>query len=192
MRALDRVNRFVVTLLGLLLLGIGGYGLLRGAGALGEQQADDPLLTPGLERFVEENRQWFWAVVTGVSLLVALAAARWLKEQLTSSPSLSSLAVATGDGPGRSTLDTAAVSAAVTRDLEDDPDITSARVRVVPAGDAIGLDVRASVTDDGDVHAVRQRIETDVLERARTALGRPDLRATVRLKLGDPSARTVY
>jgi hypothetical protein len=80
----------------------------------------------------------------------------------------------------------------VTRDIEVDPDVNSARVRVVPVGDAMGLDVRAVVADHGDVHAVRRRIETVVLERARAALGRPDLTATLRLRLGDPGARTVF
>lgn len=192
MRALDRVNRAVVSLLGILLLALGVYGLVRGAGALGDRQAEDPLLTRGLRDLVADTEPWFWAVVAGLALLVALAAARWLQEQLTPSPSLSSLAVATGAGPGTSTLDTSAVSTAVTRDVETDPDVSSARVRVVPSGDVIGLDVRASVADHGDVHAVRRRIETEVLERARTALGRPDLAATIRIRLGDPGARTVF
>lgn len=192
MTQLDRVNRTVVTIIGALLLGIGVYGLLRGAGAFGDSSADDRLSTSDVTDFVADNERWLWATVAIVALLVALAAASWLRSQLRSSPSLSQLAVATGEGSGRTTLDTAAVNAAVTRDVEADPDVNSASVRVVPTGDAMGLDVRAVVADHGDVHAVRRRIETEVLERARTALGRPDLPATLRLRLGDPGARTVF
>ena len=192
MTQLDRVNRTVVTIIGALLLAVGAYGLLRGAGAFGDRRAADPLRTPGIAEFMADNDRWFWAVVAGVALLVALLAAAWLRAQLTPSPSLGHLPVATGDGPGRTTLDTSAVNAAVTRDVEADPDVNSARVRVVPVGDAMGLDVRAVVADHGDVHAVRRRIETVVLERARAALGRPDLTATLRLRLGDPGARTVF
>lgn len=192
MKTLDRVNRTIVSLIGLLLLTVGVYGLLRGAGAFGDDQADDPLLTSGIRDFVSDAEPWFWAIAAGVSLLIALLAARWLKEQLTPSPSLSVLPVATGPAPGTSKLATSAVSAAVARDVETDPDVSSARVRVVPSGDVIGLDVRAVVTDHGDVHAVRHRIETVVLDRARTALGRDDLTATIRLRLGDPGARTVF
>jgi len=187
---LDRLNRTVVTIIGTILLAAGAYGLLRGVGAFGEDRADEALRTQGIADVVDGR--WFWAVVAAVSLVVAFAAASWLKAQLTPSPSLGHLAVATGDGPGKTTLDTSAVNAAVTRDVEADPDVNSARVRVVPTGDAMGLDVRAVVADHGDVHAVRRRIETVVLDRARTALGRPDLTATLRLRLGDPGARTVF
>lgn len=192
MTRLDRTNRAVVSLLGLLLLAAGAYGLLRAAGAFGDRQADDPLLTRGISDFVADTQPWFWAAVAALSLLVAFAAAAWLRAQLRPSPALAELEVATGEGPGRTTLASGAVNEAVTRDVEADPDVTAARVRVVPSGDAIGLDVRAVVADHGDVHAVRRRIETEVLERARAALGRPDLAATVRLRLGDPGSRTVF
>ena len=192
MKALDRVNRTVIALLGLLLLAAGAYGLLRGFGVFGDAQSGDPLLTNGITGFVSDTEPWFWVAVFVVAVVVAVLAARWLKEQLAPSPSLSSLNVSTGDGSGRSKLDTSAVNAAVARDIEADPDVNGARVRVVPHGSAIGLDVRAVVADHGDVHAVRRRIETVVLDRARTALGRPDLAATIRLRLGDPGARTVF
>lgn len=192
MKALDRVNRTVVSIIGLVLLAIGGYGLLRGAGLFGDDRAEDPLLLRSVQDFVADTEPWFWAAVAVISLLIALAAARWFAEQVTPSPSLSTLNVASREGSGRSTLETSAVGAAVARDIEADPDVADARVRVVPKGSNIGLDVRASVVDTGDVHAVRQRIETVVLERARTALGRPDLTADVRLRLGDPGARSVF
>lgn len=192
MTQLDRVNRTVVTVIGGLLLAVGAYGLLRGAGAFGDDSAADGLRTPGITDFVADNGGWLWAAVAVTALFVAIAAASWLKAQLTPSPSLAHLAVASGGGAGTTTLDAAAVNAAVARDVEADPDVNSARVRVVPAGDAMGLDVRAVVADHGDVHAVRRRIEAVVLDRARTALGRPDLTATLRLRLGDPGARTVF
>jgi hypothetical protein len=192
MTRLDRFNRAIVSLIGLLLLAAGAYGLLRGAGAFGEARAEDPLRTPGIAEFLEDNDEWLWAAVAVLALLIALGAAAWLRAQLTPSPALSELAVATGDGPGRTRLQTSAVNEAVTRDIEADPEVNDARVRVVPAGNAIGLDVRAGVADHGDVHAVRRRIEGEVLERARAALGRPDLSATVRLRLGDPASRTVF
>ena len=192
MTKLDRVNRTIVTIIGAILLAAGTYGLLRGAGAFGDRRAGDPLRTPGIADFMADNERWVWAVVAGVALLIALLAAAWLRAQLRPSPSLSHLPVATGEGPGRTTLETSAVNAAVARDIEADPDVNSARVRVVPVGDAMGLDVRAVVADHGDVHAVRRRVETVVLERARAALGRPDLTATLRLRVGDPGARTVF
>lgn len=192
MTRLDRFNRWIVSLIGLLLLAAGAYGLLRGLRAFGDAQAEDSLRTPWIADFLADNDEWLWAAVAIIALLVAVGAALWLRAQLSPSPALSELAVAPGGGPGTTRLDTAAVNEAVARDIEGDPDVNNARVRIVPTGNAIGLDVRATVADHGDVHAVRRRIEQEVMGRARAALGRPDLGATVRLKLGDPGARTVF
>jgi hypothetical protein len=189
---LDRLNRIVVSLLGLLLLAAGAYGLLRGAGAFGDRRADEPLLGSDLRSFVADNDQWFWAAVAAVAILVAFAAASWLRAQLLPTPSLSELRIPTGQGPGRTVLQADAVSGAVRRDVEADPDVSGARVRLVPASHGIGLDVRATVVDGGDVHAVRARIEEEVLARARAALDREDVTATVRLRIGEPRARTLH
>jgi hypothetical protein len=108
MTQLDRVNRAVVSLLGLLLLAVGAYGLLRGAGAFGDGRAGDPLRTQDVADFVADNDQWLWAVLAAVALLIAVAALFWLRAQLRPSPSLGQLPVVTGEAAaGRTTLDTA-------------------------------------------------------------------------------------
>jgi hypothetical protein len=189
MNKLDRLNRVVVTVLAVLLIAAGAYGLVRGFGGLGEQQEADPLLTDEVRRFFSDN-EWVWAVILVAALLVAWVGWRWLRLQLLPTPSLSSLVVTEEEG-GRTELDSGAVADAVTRDLEADPDITSARVRVVGEPRAAGLDVRAAVAGGADPMAVRGRIEGPILGRARSALRRDDLPATVRLRLAAPAASRV-
>jgi hypothetical protein len=191
MTHLDRLNRIVISFLGLLLVAAGAYGLARGWGAFGDRRADQALLDPDVRDLVADNDRWFWAAVAAIAILIALAAASWLRAQLRASPSLSQLRIPVEGGAGRTVLDAGAVSGAVRRDIEEDPDVGSARVRVVPGPDGVALDVRASVADGAEVHAVRERIEVEVLDRARAALDRPELTATVRLRLGDPGVRSV-
>jgi hypothetical protein len=192
MTNLDRLNRIVVSILGLVLTAAGAYGLLRGAGAFGDRRADQPLLGSDIRDFVADNEQWLWAAVAAAAILVAFAAASWLRAQLLPTPSLSELRIPAGDGPGRTVLEADALADAVRRDVEQDPEVSEARVRVVPGPTGVELDVRAAVVDGGDPHAVRRRIEVEVIDRACAALDRPDLTATVRLRLGDPRVRSVH
>jgi hypothetical protein len=47
------------------------------------------------------------------------------------------------------------------------------------------------VADGADLESVRRRVEDRAIGRARSALERPDLTASVRYRLGDPTQRVV-
>ena len=191
MKRLDLGNRAVVLVLAVVLLLLGGVGLARSYGALDDEGGEsDPLLLPEVQDFVADNDAWFWLVAFAVALLVAWLGWRWLRVQLLPTPSLGTLSVALTED-GHTTIPSRAVSAAVTRDLEDDPDVRSARVRIVGSQAAPALDVRASVADTAETGEVRDRVEERILGRARAALERSDLTATVRYRLGDPTERAV-
>jgi hypothetical protein len=140
--------------------------------------------------FVADNDAWFWWAALALALLLAYLGWRWLRVQLLPSPSLSELTVAHTEG-GRTTMPTKALAEAVTRQLEDDPEVTNARVRVVGSERSPSLDVRASVADGADLEGVRQRVEGEAVGSSRAALERQDLTARVRYRLGDPTARVV-
>ena len=186
MNQLDRLNRAVVTVLGLLLVAAGGYGLLRSFNwqeVLGRGADQDPLLLDGVREAFNEN-DWLWWLIALVALGVAWIGWKWLRLQLLPSPSLSTLHLPSGD-ESRTELPASAFNEAITRDLENDPCITAARVRLVGSEDEPELDLRVGVADRAAATTVRSRIESDVLPRARWALQREDLRATVRFRLGD-------
>ena len=81
-RPTERLNRVLLTIVGLLLVAAGIYTLLRSWGALGDAAAAEPLFTANARDWVQRNEEWFWPVMAGVSTLVALLALRWLLAQL--------------------------------------------------------------------------------------------------------------
>ncbi len=191
MNRLDRANRLVGTIVGVALVAAGAVGLLRSYGLVFSDEAmDDPVLLQQVRDWVADNDWWFWWAAFLAALVLAYLGWRWLRVQLLPSPSLGELTVASTD-TGRTTLPSRALADAVTQQLEDDPEVTAARVRVVGNEREPTLDVRASVADGADLEAVRYRVEGEAVGRARTALERPDLTATVRYRLGDPTARVL-
>ena len=191
MNKLDRANRLVGTIVALVLITIGVLGLPRSYGIIFDDDAmDDPVLLRQVREFVADNDAWFWWAAFALALVLAYIGWRWLRVQLLPSPSLNRLTVAQ-TASGHTTLPTTALADAVTRQLEDDPELTGARVRVVGSERAPSLDVRASVADGADLEGVRQRVESDAISRTRSAVERPDLTANVRYRLGDPTARVL-
>lgn len=191
MNALDRANRIVGTVVALVLVVVGALGLLRSYGIFFDDDAmDDPVLLRQVRDFVADNDAWFWWAALAVALVLAYVGWRWLRVQLLPSPSLSELTVASTE-PGRTTLPARALADAVTRQVEEDPEVTGARVRLVGSERSPALDVRAAVADGADLEGVRHRVESEALGRARAAAERPDLTASVRYRLGDPTARVL-
>jgi hypothetical protein len=188
---LDRANRLVGTIVAVVLIAVGALGLLRSYGIIFSDEAmDDPVLLRQVRDWVADNDAWFWWAAFLAALLLAYLGYRWLRVQLLPSPSLGELTVASTD-TGRTSLPARALTDAVTSQLEDDPELTGARVRIVGSEREPALDVRASVADGADLDAVRGRVEGDALGSARAALERADLSASVRYRLGDPTQRVV-
>lgn len=184
----DRLNRAVLTLLGLALVAFGAYGLARGYGAFGDDRAADPVLTDHVRDLVTRNGNWFWPVAAAVSVLVAWLGLRWLLAQLHTA-SVSRLPVR-ADGPGRTELMASGATAALARDVEDYPGVAGARARMVADGPP-EVELTVDIHDDADVAAVRRRIEEHAVPRFRTALDLSDLRPVLHIRLADRSPRTV-
>lgn len=188
-RGPDRLNSAILTLLALVLLGVGAYGLARGYGAFGDRRADDPILGDDLRDAVTRNGDWFWPVAAVVALLLAWLGLRWLLAQL-STPTVSRLPVR-ADGPGRTELVGAGATAALSRDIETYPGVRSARARLVGDDPVPEVEITVDVHDGADVPAVRRRIEEHALTRFRSALELTKLRSTVHVRLAEAAGRTV-
>ena len=188
-RGPDPLNRAVLTLVALLLVAAGAYGLARGYGAFGDDQADDHVLTSDVRDFVSRNADWFWPVAAVVSLLLAWLGLRWLLAQI-STPTVSHLPVRS-EGPGHTELLAGGAASALARDIEEYPGVRAARARIVGEHPAPEVEITVDVHDDADLPALRRRIEEHALERFRTALEVQQLRPTVHLRLAEQAARTV-
>jgi len=188
-RGPDRLNTTVLTVLALLLIAAGAYGLARGYGAFGDDQALDPVLTGDVREFVADNADWFWPVAAVASLLLSWLGLRWLLAQL-GPPAVSRLPVP-ADGPGHTELQASGAAAALARDIEDYAGVRGARARIVSDHPSPEVEITVDVHDDADLPALRRRIEEHALERFRTALEISELRPTVHLRLADRAGRAV-
>lgn len=185
----DRLNNAVLTILALLLLAAGGYGLARGYGAFGDTRASEPVLTNDVRDYVARNANWFWPLAAVLAVLVAWLGLRWLLSQIRT-PTVSRLPVR-ADGPGRTELLASGATAALARDIEDYPGVRGARARVVSDHPAPEVEMTVDVADDGDVATVRRRIEEHALPRFRAALETDDVRSRLHVRLAERAGRTV-
>ena len=185
----DGMNRTILTLLALLLVAAGAYGLARGYGAFGDDQAADPVLGSDVRDFVSDNANWFWPVAAVLSLLVAWLGLRWLLAQI-STPAVGHLPVRS-DGPGHTRLVATGAASALARDIEDYPGVRAARARIVSDHPSPEVEVTVDVHDDADVPAIRKRIEEHALARFRTALELQELRSQVHIRLAERAGRTI-
>lgn len=187
----DRLNRTLLSILGLLLLAAGAYGLLRGGGAFGRDQAEDPLLLEGIRDFVSDNAGWFWPVVALLSLIIAYLAYRWLRAHVRSGPSVTHIEVPGETGLGWTRVRASGAADALAADIRRYPGVSSATARVVTDGGQPEIELGVDVHDDADVGEVRRRIEQHALPRLRSALEVDDVLARVRLSMVGPAERSV-
>ena len=185
----DRLNTAVRSIAAILLIAAGAYGLARGYGVFGEQQAADPVLTESLRDFVARNANWFWPTAAVAALLVSWLGLRWLLAQLVS-PSISRLPVR-ADGPGYTELLAAGATAALARDIERYPGVRSASARLVADRPVPEVDLAVDVHDDADIAGVRRHIEEHALARFGAALEVATLRSEIHLRLADRAGRAV-
>jgi hypothetical protein len=188
-RGPDRLNSTVLTLLALVLLAAGGYGLARGYGAFGDAQAAEPVLGDDVRDFVSGNADWFWPLAAVTALLTSWLGLRWLLAQI-STPTVSSLPVR-ADGPGHTELAASGATAALAGDIEEYAGVRSARARLVSDHPSPEVEITVDVHDDADVPVIRRRIEDHALARFRSALELEQLGAQVHVRLAQPAGRTV-
>jgi hypothetical protein len=189
-RGIDRVNRFVLTLLGLLVLAAGAVTLLLAAGVFGERRSERPLLQDNYRDFADRNAGWFWLVVAAVAAVVALLALRWLLAQL-STARVGSLPLERDRREGETVLRSGAVADAVEQEIEGFRGVSKASARLT--GDRYRPDLELSVGLSGtaDLGQVRQRIEQRAVAHVRQAVGIPDLPVRVQLSVTPESGREV-
>ena len=185
----DRHNTVVLSALGVVLLGAGGYGLARGYGAFGDAQGGEPVLGDDVRDFVGRNPDWFWPLAAVASLVMAWLAFRWLVSQIPP-PGTSQLRVR-DEADGSTDVLASGAAAALAHDIEDYPGVRWARVRVVTDGPRPEVEVTAEVDDGTEAAALRQRIDDHAFSRFCQALDLADLSPRVHLVLCGPAERSV-
>ncbi len=171
----DRINRVGLAVLGLLAVLTGAAGLSLSAGVFGPAYPDRTLLANQVGTYAGRNGDWLWPAAAAVCLLIALASLRWLIALLVSTDRASDITIARGTRAGTTTMHTAALTGAVTREIETYHGVHSAKARVIGEPADPELVVAVTAAGGADLAALRHRIEAEALSHARQSLGQPGL-----------------
>lgn len=178
------VNRIALTVLGLLLLAAGGFGLALSAGVFGAGRATYPVLPQEVSTF-PDGRPWFWWALAGVLLLIAVLALLWLLTQLKTDRT-TRLDRTTNARDGYTTLHASALTNAVEDETLSITGVTGASANVHEhRGQHVFL--RVDLADSANIAAVRTRLEDEVVAHLREGVGDPRFPVTIQLR---PAAST--
>jgi hypothetical protein len=181
------VNRVVLTVLGLLLLAVGGLGLALSVGAFGAWRATYPVL-PRKVTIFPDGRPWFWWAVAGVTLLIAVLALLWLLTQFKTDRT-TRLDRTTNARDGYTTLRASALTNAVEHEALGITGVTSVSASLRERhGQHMFL--RVDLADSADVAEVRTRLEGEVVAHVREGVGDPRFPVTIELRPGTGRARS--
>jgi len=180
-RTLDRVNRVVLVLLGLVLVAAGAAILASALGAFGQAVSDRAVLDRETDDYLVENA-WVWWAAAGVCLLIAILALRWLLAQLTTNR-VGRVVLQRGRAEGDTVVRGAAISAAVEDDVESFYGVRTARLRLYGDQTAPTARLAVDVDDRADLAELRERIEHEAVTSLRRCLDVPSLPVHVRLRL---------
>lgn len=184
----DRANRAVLLLLGLLLVGGGGLGLARGFYAFSNSAAHEPLITQAERSFVHRNAGWFWLVVAVGSLVIALLALRWVIAQL-STQRVGTLRLEPDRSAGDTTLQSRALTDAVTDELEGYRGVRGASARLIGVPEEPDLLLTVDLDGRADFGEVRRRVEHEAIPHLRQAVGLERLPIRLRLRVAPAPER---
>lgn len=186
---IDRVNRSMLVLLGLVLLLGGAAALALSLGAFGAARSHQPVLPAEASRFIRDN-PWFWWAVGALCVVVALLALRWLIGQLHTSR-LNFLDVEPDRSQGETVLRAGAIADAVEHEVAGYPGVQGASMRLAgtPARHRHRLTV--DLDDRADITAVRRRLTTQTVPNLRRALDFDDPALDIRLVLAPRQRRRI-
>jgi hypothetical protein len=187
----DRANRVLFVLLGLLAIGGGGWCLWLSLPRSG--YADQPVLGTRLEDWVARHQPAFWWSVGGAGLAVALLALVWLLAQGRTGR-VGVVRVSWDPEAGGTTVAGSALAQAVAGDADGVTDVVRSRASVRADSEVDGghrLVMVLTVGDRADFRTVCREVEETVLPRARQALARDALPATVQVTATEIKPRRV-
>jgi hypothetical protein len=171
----DRTNRLALTVFGLVVFLAGVFGLIVSTGGFGKAYAHRALFANRVSTYIGAHGDWLWPAAAAGCLLIALIALRWIAALLLSTDRASEITITRGSRKGTTIMHPAALSGALTREIETYHGVDTARARVLGDPGDPALVVTVTATRSADLAALRHRLESDALSHARHALGNPGL-----------------
>ncbi|AXB43713.1 alkaline shock response membrane anchor protein AmaP [Amycolatopsis albispora] len=180
-----RLNRSLLGVVGLVLLAAGGFALGTYSGRLTLLDRTGSLV-PG----TAAPPTWALYAATAAAIVAGLLALRWLLAQLTRKPKTHTWRLDTDPAAGRTELAAGTAVAPFVDEVGGYPGVDSASATLAGPRTAPALAVTLRVHQDGDLTAIRQRLDTEGLPRLRQALDLTTLPVTLEFRFtSTPSAR---
>ncbi|MFC5179750.1 alkaline shock response membrane anchor protein AmaP [Actinomadura harenae] len=176
-----RLNRVLLVLTGLLLVGAGGIGLALGLRAFGFSRAREPVLSRATRHFAEAH-PWYWPAIGAGAVVAAIVGIVWLLAQ-GRSDRITGVVLDDGDDTGRTIVPAGTLTGALQDDIRRLPGVRSARARLAGRPSAPKLRLHVAYDRRADLLELRRGIQESALVRLRGALEVERLPAVVRLSL---------
>lgn len=177
-------DRWLLMLLGLVLVAAGVLVALLGYGVFGAGRASRPLLDPMIVDALRARPLLWRSVAIACGVVLAVLGLGWAARSLR--PERRPDLVLDGGADTSIVVTAAAAAEAVAGQAGGLPGVGRARARLVGSDAAPALRVTLWLTDDADVRAVLRGLHGEVLATARSSLGLAALPVAVRLELDRP------
>lgn len=188
-RGTDRLNRTLLSLLGVLLVGLGAFGLLRGAGAFGGEGAD-AIVSPWLRAEARERQVWLVPLVAAGAIVLLWLGLSWLLAQLPRTPRVHQVTLGRTEHATVVAVRAVALAEALAADVRRVEGVTEANARVVRE-QPLTIDLDVGLEEGTDLTAVSRAIADRPKRRLLQALEVPDVDLRAKLRLSRPSSRRV-
>ena len=177
-------DRWLLVLIGLVLLAVGVGVTLLYYGVFGSWRAARPLLDPIMVDTVATDLVLWRVIAIAVGIVLALLGLAWVARSVRPEPRPD---VVLDGGPDTTILvSSGAAAEAVATQAATLPSVARARARTVGSTAAPALRVTLWLTDDADVRAVLHRLDAEVLATVCSALDLSALPMAVRLEVERP------
>jgi hypothetical protein len=177
-------DRWLVVLIGLVLLAAGAGVTLLSYGVFGTARAGRPLLDPIIVAAVAANPMLWRVVAIAGGIVLAVLGLAWVARSVRPEPHPD--VVLPGGSETTILVSSTAVGEAVAAQAGALPGVRRARARLVGSAAAPAVRVTLWLADDADVRTILRRLDEEVLATARSAFELPALPVAVRLELERP------
>jgi hypothetical protein len=171
----DRTNRLALTLFGMLVFLAGAASLVASVGGFGRTFSRHALFANRASTYIAVHGDWLWPAAAAACLLITLVALRWIVALLLSTDRADDITITASSKQGTTIMQPAALTGAVTREIETYHGVHAAKARVLGDPRDLNLVVTVTAAQSADLRALCDRIESEALSHARQALAKPHL-----------------